>query len=67
MHVYIYIYIYCHAQTDFFVLSELFTVARHVGHSKLGSKPILLYVRLNLRPLGRQVDHVGSGNFKVFI
>ena len=32
--IYIYIYIYCHPQTDCFVLSELFSVARHVGRSK---------------------------------
>ena len=39
-HTYIYIYIYSHAQTDCFVLSELFSVARHVGRSKPGSKPV---------------------------
>ena len=49
--VYIYIYIYCHPQTDCFVLSEPFSVARHVGRSKPVSKPIQLYVRLSLRPL----------------
>ena len=71
MHVrpseYIYIYIYIcvcvcvcgHPQTDCFVLSELFIVARHAGRSKPGSKPVQLYVRLNLRPLGHQADHVG--------
>ena len=36
----VYIYIYCHLQTDCFVLSELFSVARHAGHSKPGSEPI---------------------------
>ena len=61
---YIYIYIYCHSHTDCFVLSELFSVARHAGRSKPGSKPIQLYVRLSLRPLGQQADHVGQGNFK---
>ena len=43
------IYIYSHPQTDCFVLSELFSVARHVGLSKPGSKPIQLYVRLSIR------------------
>ena len=43
--------IYCHPQTDCFVLSELFSVARHVGRSKPGSKPIQIYVILSLRPL----------------
>ena len=56
--LYLYIYIYCHPQTDCFVLSELFSVARHVGRSKPGSKPIQLYVRLSLRPLGQQAYHV---------
>ena len=50
------IYIYCHPQTDCFVLSELFSVGRH---SKPGTKPIQLYVRLSLRPLGQQEYHVG--------
>ena len=55
---YIYIYIYCHPQTDCFVLSEFFSVAKHIQHSKPGSKPIQLYVRLSLRPLGQQTYHV---------
>ena len=50
--------IYCHPQTDCFVLSELFSVARHAGRSKPGSKPIQLYVRLSLRPLGRQYIYI---------
>ena len=54
---YIYIYLYCHPQTDCFVLSEPFSVARHVGRPKPGSKPIQLYVRLSLRPLGQQAYH----------
>ena len=44
IYIYIYIYIYCHPQTDCFVLSELFSVARHAGRSKQGSKPVQLYV-----------------------
>ena len=58
LYIYIYIYIYCHPQTDCFVLSELFSVARHVGHSKPRSKPIQLYVRLSLRLLGQQAYHI---------
>ena len=34
VYIYIYIYIYCHPQTDCFVLSELFSVARPAGRSK---------------------------------
>ena len=57
--IYIYIYIYCHPQTDCFVVPQLFSLARHVGHSKLGSKPAQLYVRLSIRP------PVSKGNYKV--
>ncbi len=32
------IYIYSHSQTDCFVVSQLFSVATHVGRLKLGSK-----------------------------
>ena len=38
-YIYVYIYVYSHPQTDCFVLSEHFSVARHVGLSKPGSKP----------------------------
>ena len=38
-HQYVYIYIYCHPQTDCFVVSHLFNVARLVWRFKLGSKP----------------------------
>ena len=54
MYICIYIYIYRNPQTDCFVLSELFSVARHAGRSKLESKPVQLYDRLRLqttRPL----------------
>ena len=57
-YIYIYIYIYIVIHRDYFVLSELFSVARHVGHSKSGSKPVRLYVRLSLRPLGQQAYRV---------
>ena len=52
--VYIYIYIYCHPQTNYFVLSELFSEARHIGRSKPESKLIQLYVTLSLRPTSVQ-------------
>ena len=29
---------YCHPQTDCFIVSQLFSMARHVRHFKLGSK-----------------------------
>ena len=43
-----FILIVIHRQTVF-VLSELFSVARHAGRSDLGSKPIQLYVSLSRR------------------
>ena len=61
----IYIYIYCHPQTDCFVVSQLFSVARHVGCLKLGLKPAQLYVRLI--PLCQQVNHVSSGIKRQYI
>ena len=54
VYIYIYIYIYYHPHTDCFVLSEIFSVARHARRSKPGSKPV-------------RADHVGWGNFKIFI
>ena len=47
-------YIYCPPQTDCFVVSQLFTMARHVGYLKLGWKPAQLYVRLSIRSLGQK-------------
>ena len=62
-HTHIYIYIVIHRQTVFlyhcFVVSQLFSVARHVGRLKLGSKPAQLYVRLNIykqKQLDRHTD-----------
>ena len=63
---YIYIYIYCHPQTDCFVLSELFSVVRHAGRSKPGSKPVQLYVRLSFRPLSIYIKMSRSPKWFVF-
>ena len=63
----IYIYIYCHPQTDCFIVSQLFSVARHVGCLKPGSKPVQLYVRLSIRPLSQQVYHVGEGIISYYV
>ena len=59
IYIYIYLYIYCHPQTSCFVVSQLFSVARHVEGLKPGSKPAQLYVRLSIGPLGQQAYHVG--------
>ena len=66
--LYIYIYIYTVIHRHCFVVSQLFSVARHVGRSKLGSKPAQIYVRLSIR-LGQQTRPTSvprqSGNYKV--
>ena len=41
--IYIYIYIYTHPKTDYFVVSELFSVARYVRFSKARIKTQLTY------------------------
>ena len=56
-HAHIYIYIYM-SSTDYFVLSELFRVARHAGRSKPVLKPVQLYIRLSSWPLSH---HAGIG------
>ena len=61
------IYIYCHPHTDYFVVSQLFNVAKHIGRLKLGSKPAQLYVGPSLRPLGQQAYHVSSGIIRYLI
>ena len=53
-----YIYTYRHPQTDCFVVSQLFSVARHVRRLKLGLKPAQLYVRLSIILLSQQANHV---------
>ena len=57
--------IYCHLHTDCFVASQLFSVARHVGRLKLGSKPAQIYVSLSISPISQQAYDVGLGNYKV--
>ena len=59
--IYICIYIYSHPQTDCLVVSQLFTVARHVRRLKLGPKPTQLYVRYSIIPFSQQAYHVSSG------
>ena len=51
-------YIYCNPQTDCFIVSQLFSVARHIGHLMQGSKPAQLYVRLSIILLSQLANHV---------
>ena len=46
-YIYIYIYIYCHPQTDCFVISQLFSVARHTRCFKLGLETWLTLYRMD--------------------
>ena len=50
----------CHPHTDCFIISQLFSVARHIRRLKLGSKPAQLYVRLSIIPLRQQANHISS-------
>ena len=61
--VYIYIYIYIYICSH----PQLFSVARHVGHLKLGLKPTQLYVRLCIRPLSQQVYHIVKGIIRYYV
>ena len=70
--IYIYIlfnqvYIYCHPQTDCIVVSQLFSLARHVGGSEMGSKPAQLYVRLNILPISYQATFARPGIIRHFV
>ena len=64
--LYIYIYI-CHPQTYCFVVSQLFSVARHVGRFKRGLKSAQHYVRLNIIPLSQQSTYVSSGMIRHYV
>ena len=66
-HTHTYIYIYCHPQTDFFVVSQLFGVARHAERCKLGSKLAQLYVRHCILPLSHQATYVGSRIITLYV
>ena len=49
------------SSTDSFGVSQLFSVARHVGRLKLRSKPAQLYVRLRIILLSQKTYYVTSG------
>ena len=68
LNIYIYIYIYILSSiADCFIVSQLFSVARHVERLKLGSKTAQLYFRLSIRPLGQQAYNVGKGIIKYYV
>ena len=61
------IYIYILSSTDCFVVSQLFSVARHIGLLKLGSKPTQFYVRLSIIPLSQQANHIRLGIIRHYV
>ena len=63
-YIYIYIYIYCHPQTDCFVISQLFTVARHTRCFKPWSK---LYVSRISYPWANVILNISEGIFFVYL
>ena len=60
----IYIYIYSHPQADCVIVSQLFSVARHIGCLKLGSKHAQLYIRLSIILFSLQVNLHQLGCYK---
>ena len=52
---------------DCFVVSRLFSAARHAGRFKLGSKLAQLNVRLSVLPLSHQATYVSSGIITHFV
>ena len=67
IYIYIYIYIYIHLETACFVVSQLFSVAKHVRRLKLWSKPTQLYVRLIIIPTNQQANHTTSGIIRYYV
>ena len=64
VNIYIYIYIYILSYTGCSVVSEQFSVARHVGRLKRNQSN---FVRLSTILLSQQVTHVSSGIIRHFL
>ena len=58
-------YIVIHRQT--FILSQLFSIGRHVECLKLGLKPAQLYIRLSIFLLTQQATYVSSGIIRYYV
>ena len=61
------IYIYSHPQTDCYVVSRLFNVARQARFPKLGSKPGWLKRQSEILPLSHEETSASEGNFNAYI
>ena len=55
------------SSTDCFAVSQLFSVARHVGRFKLGSKPAQIYVRLCILLISQQMTYGSSGIIRHYV
>ena len=58
-------YIVIHRET--FVVSQLFSVARHTECFKMGSKPVQFYIRFSIIPLSQQTNHISSGIIRHYL
>ena len=67
LNLYIYIYIYCHPQTDCFVVSQLFSVARHARFSKLGSKHGWLIYQPKILPHSYKETSISEGILNSYV
>ena len=66
-YIYIYIYIYVIHRQTCFVLSELFTVARHARFPKLGSKPDWLKRQSKILPLSHEETNTSKWNLNAYV
>ena len=67
IYIYIYIYIFCHPQAECFIVSQLFSVASHIGRFKLGLKPAQLYVRFSIILFSYRSTYVRSGIIRHYV
>ena len=62
-----YSYIYILSSTASFVVSQHFSVDRHVGRLNLGSKPAQIYVKFSIIQLSHQANHVSLGIIRHYV
>ena len=67
LYIYIYIYIYRHPQTDCFVVSHLFSVARQTRFLKLGSKQGRLKRQSKILTLSHEEISASKGSLNAYV
>ena len=65
--LYIYIDIYCHPQTDCFIVSQHFSVARQAKFPNLGLKPGWLKCQSKILPLSHEETSASEGNLNAYV